>query len=57
MKNGMIGNNNKKKSNTKLFHLGGLDENNHALRYRSHSCLIPSLTDLAYCLEFVPKLK
>lgn len=27
------------------------------MRNRSHSCQIPSIYDLAYCLEFVPKLK
>lgn len=27
------------------------------IRNRSHSCQIPSIEDLAYCLDFVPKLK
>ena len=26
-------------------------------RYRSHSCQIPDINSLAYCLDFVPKLK
>jgi hypothetical protein len=28
-----------------------------AWRIRSHSCAIPNIDQLAYCLDFVPKLK
>lgn len=42
---------------TKMFSLSGIDESFLALRYRSNSCMIPSISDLAYCLDFVPKLK
>lgn len=44
----------------KVFSLNGFDlkdENQLALRYRSNSCRIPSIYELAYCLDFVPKLK
>lgn len=50
----------KSKSNaSKLFSLKEfkISEENLKLRLRSNSCLIPSINDLAYCLDFVPKLK
>lgn len=46
----------KRKSITKLFSLNGLNESSLALRLRSNSCQIPSIFDLAYCIDFVPKL-
>ena len=55
-------NDNKNKCNSlasKLFSLQEfkLTEENLSLSLRSNSCLIPSIIDLAYCLDFVPKLK
>lgn len=48
------------KNSRKVFSLNGFDlkdENFFALRCRSNSCRVPSIEDLAYCLDFVPKLR
>ena len=44
---------------TKLFSLKEfkITDNDLKLRLRSNSCAIPSLDQLANCLDFVPKLK
>lgn len=45
--------------NSKHFNLKdfNLTQNDLNLRMRSHSTVIPSITQLAYCLDFVPRLK
>lgn len=37
------------------MHLSVLEE--EKLRYRSYSCLVPDIEEIAYSLDFVPKLK
>ena len=44
-----------KKYNPNTFNL--TEEDDMSLRFRSNSCLIPSLNELSNCLDFVPKLK
>ncbi len=47
----------KNKQTLNFFSLNNIDESSLALRFRSHSCVIPSISDLYNCLDLVPKLR